>query len=86
MANEEDYKKAAKVTSLAVMRALTAILGYDPVRLGPIEDILADEAIEEGLKQNKKLKDIVEESGRSLSTVKRRRDEWLGITDKEPEK
>ena len=86
MSHDEDDIKAADLTTLKLIRALIDIYGYEPVRLGPVEDILADRVIIEGLQANKKLRVIVEESGRSLSTVKRRKEEYLAIKKKNPDK
>ena len=86
MPHNEDAIKASQEVTLTQVRALLKIYGYGPCYLGPIEDVVVDIRIEERLKQGKKVDEIVKESGRSRSTVKRRKEERLGIKKKNPDK
>jgi hypothetical protein len=83
MASDEENEKAANLTTFELIKALIAIYGYEPVYLGPIEDIHANRLILKRLEEGKKLQEIVDESGRSLSTVRRRKEERLGIQEKD---
>ena len=86
MANDEENKKAAALLSLPLIKALLEIYGYGPVYLGPVEDILLDKEIVKWFEEGKNHEEIVRDSGRSLSTVKRRKKDYLNTKDKNSDK
>jgi hypothetical protein len=86
MRDHKKDKRYLEILGIEKTKALYAESGEEPVYPGALMREWQDEQIDECLKKNEKLSDIVEKTDASLSKVKRRKRLYLGLKNKNPDK
>ena len=77
MLDREKYRLCYQLLGMDLAKSLEEISGEEPVYPKAVVHEGQIEIAEEGFKNGKTLQEIAEETGRSLSTIKRWKKKWI---------